>query len=280
MMQFWCCYLSIDVILKRIIKELIQMFFQGAKVESEVGLEEVRRRVDILIVKPRRVNIPRNSWLALLNILDADHIIIEAKHIGSTIERRIIRQVLEYRILLPIVKKLKFWKAFLILIVSRINDLDTIIRWIEDIIGLDTTIHKISNGLYLIKEPRPFSMAIVAIDELDCEVVGNDALCMLSLDKKVKERAIKRILQSYSKDSFIYNLALVYDIELHGWSILSEYKIELPIRGIITLIEAVGVKNLAKALGPEKAINFAIEIINMLPEDKRKELIKRLIDAV
>ena len=112
-----------DSIIKELISEVLRFNFSRVRLVRESGLEVVKRRIDIMLIDFERPikSLKKGSWLYALWENRKSINGIEIKGINEKISNKILRQVLEYRALLPIISKVKFIDATLFLLVQTIK---------------------------------------------------------------------------------------------------------------------------------------------------------------
>ena len=180
-------------------------------------------------------------------------------------------------------------------------------------------LNELAPGIYKVSGNDAFSFVIVEINRLNPDSEGNEVLCVLAKEKSISMKAIRRILEKYKPNTFIYMFTMIYRIrevreltsgelpiplenirEFVNWigsqniakALGPEKAIEI-INAIglqniakalgpekaIEIIDAIGLQNIAKALGPEKAIEIIKELIEILPEEYKKKLIEELSNS-
>ena len=128
-----------------------------------------------------------------------------------------------------------------------------------------------------------FDIPVIVVDELDLSIDYNEILALFSSSKDKSLLAARRIISKYSPKTFIYTFAILYKPEVARMARiqLSPEKLRMAVEviGIHRIIDAVNVGELAKAIGPEKLIELIKQMVESLPEDKKRELIKSLLKS-
>jgi len=286
-----------NIILKELIKEAIEHFAK-AEIRMETGLQIVEKRLDIQIInfKECKAVLPENSWIEFLWRHRSRFMILELKTPTTIINSAMVRQIMDYKLILAIAKKIKYTIPEAFLIAGRIpKSLAKRLR--KDIfnnLGIESR-----GPFYTITGNEILRVHMISIEELDPEVPGNEVLCLLAKDEVKSFIAAKRIIERYKADTFIYAFTVVYKPEVSGMAKTELIKkdtlrqaieaigVEKTIDaiglrrvieaiGVEKTIDAIGIDRLVKALNPKDATELFKALLKVLPRETLRELLKDL----
>ena len=287
--------MSWDAIFKIIISEAFEHYrLSSVAIMTEYGVEIVRSRIDILVegVKCAEV-LPDGSWLKFLCECASYLNIIEVKAPSVKVNYETIKQVLAYKVALSMKKKIDFSDISVFIIAPNISEnLDKKLREkLDDKMRLHG-----KKGLYETKNAKALKIFIIAYNELDPEIPGNETLCLFSTKENISKRAARRIIETFKPDNIIYSFALIYRPEVAK---MTEAEV-IPKERLAKAVEVIGIEKLADALGPErlakavevigieklvlsigleKTFRALSEVLKRLPPEKREELLRILTDT-
>ena len=288
--------MSWDAIFKIIISEAFEHYrLSSVAIVTEYGVEIIRSRIDILVEGIKCAEtLPDGSWLKFLCEHGGYLNIIEVKAPSVKVDYETIKQVLMYKIALSMKKKIEFSEVSVFIIAPKISE--NLEKKLREKLDDKMRIHG-GEGLYETKNAKALKIYIIAYDELDPEILGNETLCLLSTKENISKRAARRIIETFKPDNIIYSPALIYRPEVAE---MTETEV-IPKERLAKAVEVIGIEKLADALGPErlakavevigieklvlsigleKTFRALSEILKRLPPEKRKELLRILTDTV